>query len=67
MYEHSFLIFRADILLDITATNGLKFSMLTLLNSSKKRNFNKEVATKFKDILSKGTRTSDDSLQIQRT
>jgi Zn-dependent oligopeptidase len=43
-----------DILLDITATSGLKFSMLTLLNSSKKRNL-QEVATKFKDnILSKG-------------
>jgi hypothetical protein len=31
-------IFKVDILLDITATSGLKFSMLTLLNSSKKRN-----------------------------
>jgi hypothetical protein len=30
-------IFKVDILLDITATSGLKFSM-TLLNSSKKRN-----------------------------
>jgi peptidyl-dipeptidase Dcp len=41
-------IFKVDILLD-TATSGLKFSMLTLLNSSKKKEFNKEVATKFKD------------------
>jgi hypothetical protein len=38
-HEHLFLIFfKVDILLDITATSGLKFSMLTLLNSSKKRN-----------------------------
>jgi hypothetical protein len=55
MHEHLFLIYSKDILQDTTATNGLKFSMRMLLNSSKKGIFNKEVATKFKDnILSKG-------------
>jgi hypothetical protein len=43
-------LFKEDILQDITATNGLKFSMRMLLNSSKKRNFNKEVAINSKTI-----------------
>jgi hypothetical protein len=38
MSTSSLIFFKVDILLDITATSGLKFSMLTLLNSSKKRN-----------------------------
>jgi hypothetical protein len=40
--------FKEDILLDITATNGLKFSMLMLLILPRKGIFNKRF-TKFKD------------------
>jgi hypothetical protein len=44
-----------DIHQDITVTNGPKFWMLMHLNIFKKRNFHKEVATKFKEnVLSKG-------------
>jgi hypothetical protein len=51
----SFLIYsKEDILQDTTATNGLKFSMRMLLNSSRKVSIKKLLINSKNNILSKG-------------
>jgi hypothetical protein len=60
----SLIFFKVDILLDITATSGLKFSMLTLLNSSKKKESSKRSLLNLKTIFyQRRNRTSDVFIQ----